>query len=259
MNSNSFSAEFAAQTLAGLYPTGITIKQNEISVLASEFYLKLISGAKIDDWQRNKGLTNESIVVFTKYSLPKLWANKVSLKSHQADYLASLTKRIEIRLPLMFSLDPNIVEKSFHQAMNDSDNDKGFKLATARLAYLLGNKSALSYLAEFSRTMVSAEDENEAMINNALISLLNGKFDQVVYSLDNIYLDDYKLVGLIELIRGSVIHGEPITNLLKLSDFKTSITSIGKIGHRLELVSWALASSDIPIDSNPPSNDIHFI
>jgi hypothetical protein len=106
-------------------------------------------------------------------------------------------------------------------------------------------------MVEFNRSIVTAEEECESIINISISNAVSGNIEKALSVLDGIYLPEYKIYAFVELLRVSVIRKDSDNLGLILTHFnQLDLLSIKEQPIYLELVSWLYALKNI---QNQPS------
>jgi len=244
LHSKSLSANltrsFSASVILGLFGDKGDLKYSH---LTNDVFNGILSGKSKLEIESETGASSAAIEIITRYisiysisidrPLPKItFAQASSFSRHPA-----------IVIPLLSTIGTESVDRYISNRISES-NDKGLALSLMRFGHFFGSSVTSGLMTDFSREAVSAEEENEVFINEALLAFTVGDYERADKSIQKIYLPNFRWEATLAALRLHVISGNehiaseivrtiPISKLKLITDKDIFI----------ELSAWILAAS----------------
>ena len=207
LHSKSLSANltrsFSASVILGLFGDKGDLKYSH---LTNDVFNGILSGKSKLEIESETGASSAAIEIITRYisiysisidrPLPKItFAQASSFSRHPA-----------IVIPLLSTIGTESVDRYISNRISES-NDKGLALSLMRFGHFFGSSVTSGLMTDFSREAVSAEEENEVFINEALLAFTVGDYERADKSIQKIYLPNFRWEATLAALRLHVISG----------------------------------------------------
>ena len=255
INSKDTSKSFAASTLIGLFDH--THKTNLYTRLAKSFYTVITSDQSLREWHEANPITTEALVVLSRYSMIKLAANPGAVVSvEDAAYIAKRTSRPDIKIAALKSIGADSLSEYFANYTRNT-SEAGESLSFMRYSLYHGADHSLEMMSAYNRTVVTAEEECESLINAALLAMDSNNLDRTFTYITDIYIEEKQWLGFLEMLRFAVIRGDYDLGLKVASTIPSDgLKQITNSHLYIETIAWLMALSELRLSYTKPTKDI---